>query len=464
MTNSDFEGRGPGLRSNGDSEPPESALSSWKEIAQFLGVSVRTAQLWEKSKGLPISRLGTGKRARIMGSPAKIRDWLNSFESQSAEDPAPWYRRFSNRWWSIALLCAILTVWILAPSWLDPRDGRPMKVEVNEAGLTVSSADGVVRWFRPMRGLAVEWYSKGGDLPQIGRIRRAQAFLFVDVDSDGTEELLFNVVGSGELKAGGELICFDQKGRIRWRFAFGGRKTFQGVPLAGSYLGRDIMAPLPFEDRKLVLATAVHFPRFPTQVVLLDAISGRLVGEYWHPGHVTAVGVDDLDGDGQINDVLICGVNNPGPGLGHPFLARLEVPFEAIGGRRDVFGEPGGKEKRYLLFPPVDIFRSQGLVSFARELQIEPGSDEVMVSVAPYQTAATLYYRFNEALELQAVLPSNAVISEHRRLKNAGVLDHTLSEPEIRSWSDVKAFATAPDGNSPEVEKLWGVPGEVRRP
>lgn len=43
--------------------PPATSpeLTSWKEIATFLGVSVRTAQKWEAERGLPVRRLPGGR-------------------------------------------------------------------------------------------------------------------------------------------------------------------------------------------------------------------------------------------------------------------------------------------------------------------------------------------------------------------------------------------------------------------
>src|ERR1035438_6540188 len=57
------------------SRPDE--LSSWKEIASFLGVSVRTAQMWEQARGLPVRRL-PGGRAQVRAFAAVLDDWKNS--------------------------------------------------------------------------------------------------------------------------------------------------------------------------------------------------------------------------------------------------------------------------------------------------------------------------------------------------------------------------------------------------
>ena len=49
-------------------------LTSWKEIAAFLGVSVRTAQYWERL-GLPVGRL-PGARGRVVAVADDLRAWL----------------------------------------------------------------------------------------------------------------------------------------------------------------------------------------------------------------------------------------------------------------------------------------------------------------------------------------------------------------------------------------------------
>ena len=51
-----------------------SVLTSWKEIAQCLGKSVRTVQRWEGQFGLPVERLRGGK---VRASRTKLDGWLN---------------------------------------------------------------------------------------------------------------------------------------------------------------------------------------------------------------------------------------------------------------------------------------------------------------------------------------------------------------------------------------------------
>lgn len=57
-----------------DLPDPSDRLDSWKEIAAFLGRTVRTVQRWEKTAGLPVRRGGPG-RGTVVASRADISEW-----------------------------------------------------------------------------------------------------------------------------------------------------------------------------------------------------------------------------------------------------------------------------------------------------------------------------------------------------------------------------------------------------
>jgi hypothetical protein len=50
------------------------SLASWKEIAHYLGVNVRTAQKWEAERALPINRVA-GPRSRVSAESASLDAW-----------------------------------------------------------------------------------------------------------------------------------------------------------------------------------------------------------------------------------------------------------------------------------------------------------------------------------------------------------------------------------------------------
>lgn len=51
-------------------------LTSWKEIAQYMGKGVRTVQRWEQDFGLPVRRpMGSEKKA-VLARPRDLDMWL----------------------------------------------------------------------------------------------------------------------------------------------------------------------------------------------------------------------------------------------------------------------------------------------------------------------------------------------------------------------------------------------------
>ncbi len=79
-------------------------LMSWKEIARHLHVAVRTAQAWEREKGLPVLRM-IGKKGHVIADPVELDRWKQSTFHKTD--------RFSNlRYFKIyaVLLTALLIV------------------------------------------------------------------------------------------------------------------------------------------------------------------------------------------------------------------------------------------------------------------------------------------------------------------------------------------------------------------
>jgi hypothetical protein len=53
-------------------------LTSWKEIASYLGRSVRTVQRWEQDAGLPVRRPRGKSHDSVMAVPAELDAWFQS--------------------------------------------------------------------------------------------------------------------------------------------------------------------------------------------------------------------------------------------------------------------------------------------------------------------------------------------------------------------------------------------------
>lgn len=126
-------------------------LHSWKEIAAYLRREVRTVQRWEKSSGLPVHRLQTGKQGSVYAYRTELDAWYSDrrpeLESDSADHNARSLvdvRRI--RRWAVAgavVLIAMLSVGAylarksslvripsVPPSWLADRPDQRIKLVV----------------------------------------------------------------------------------------------------------------------------------------------------------------------------------------------------------------------------------------------------------------------------------------------------------------------------------------------
>ena len=109
-----------------DLPEPADRLNSWKEIAAFLGRTVRTVQRWEKDAGLPLRRGGPGQRGAVCASKREISEWwerrratLDDVSAHAAEEedqpiPRPWPQRWRiGAVGAVAALAAGLTLLII---------------------------------------------------------------------------------------------------------------------------------------------------------------------------------------------------------------------------------------------------------------------------------------------------------------------------------------------------------------
>ena len=74
-----------GLPSDANNYNHQNILNSWKEIAAYLGKSVRTVQRMEVELGLPVRRPKGHARSSVMALTTELDQWLKSFIPQRAD-------------------------------------------------------------------------------------------------------------------------------------------------------------------------------------------------------------------------------------------------------------------------------------------------------------------------------------------------------------------------------------------
>ncbi|MFZ0629825.1 MAG: hypothetical protein WA399_06155 [Acidobacteriaceae bacterium] len=61
---------------NGSSTASVAVLTSWKEIARYMGKGVRTVQRWEQDFGLPVRRPVGSSKTAILARPGDLDAWV----------------------------------------------------------------------------------------------------------------------------------------------------------------------------------------------------------------------------------------------------------------------------------------------------------------------------------------------------------------------------------------------------
>ena len=276
-------------------------MTSWKEIASYLGVAIRSAQMWERQRGLPVRRL-PGGRGRVSVTVGEIETWKHSVDPLPAPDaghpspedsaaiPAPQW----NRTVLLGVILLVAGTGIAAMVGL-PRHRIPAGFRIEQNRLIVTDANNRELWWKPL------------DVPPPYSDLREDAW-FGDLDGDGRTEMLFRLV-SQSLGGKTDLICYSQDGRERWRFVPGKTVRTSKETFEPPYqIQRFVVSRLGRERAMRIVVSSKHFLYYPSQVVLLSP-EGAIVREYWHSGGFSEVLVEDLEGNGNRN-ILLAGVNN----------------------------------------------------------------------------------------------------------------------------------------------------------
>jgi hypothetical protein len=69
-------------------EDDPAILTSWRDIAHYVGKGVRTAQRWERELGLPVRRMKPGKKRSVLAIPEEIDSWVRSQQFTDGSDRA----------------------------------------------------------------------------------------------------------------------------------------------------------------------------------------------------------------------------------------------------------------------------------------------------------------------------------------------------------------------------------------
>ncbi len=427
-------------------DPNSKVLQSWKEIGAYLQVTARSVQRWEKTSGLPVHRQGNGHNARIFAYAEELDAWLAAGGLDGAGiEPEPGKR---GHWLVVAggVVLVALAGWAAYRAGVLPWGRVPVAWTTEGAKLTILDAKERVCWekrFHPFQALVS---------PEENSLVRID-----DIDGDGQVEVLFNFNPQDRTSPRGRLFCYDARGNLKWQYAYGKATQFGTRSFSDDYFGQIVMPVSMPDGARYVVTAANHVLWYPSQVSLLDARTGRLVEEYWHPGAIQMAVLQDVDKDKK-PEFVFAAINNPGEGPGHSALGVLKLPFSKVPKPKpEEDGElpplTGGGEYAYLLFPHPDVCRARGTLPLPLFLRVEANRQFLLGT--PLPEYGGLIYTLGFNLEVLSFYLSSNFEPLHARLMHEGLIRHELTEAEERELRNPLRLRAAPDGNSAALKKCW---------
>jgi hypothetical protein len=415
-------------------ERPDRELHGWKDIAGYLGVSIRTAQTLEKDQALPVSR-GVGSKPQVSARASDLDSWKDQHRHDSVAGTAdslhPGITAPST---SDAILPPVKPKYLSRRNWLV----GGVIAAVGLGGL------GVVRllWHRrqPVAAARIDgstlialdpdgrelWRYKFTE--RLGRYPSSRLgppyCLIADLDGKGMTELLVVVLTASS--SYGPVVCFGPGGDLRWRHAAGkavvDSRGHQYLPPFGVVA----LAAIPARavDPGLVVIVGAHNWSFPCQVAVLDGRTGRSVGEFWHRGHLNHIAIIDLEGKGK-PQLLLGGVNDA-PEYKRATLLCFD-PRHVSGASRDqggnvyFHGMSAGTEKTIIFFPRTEVSRYE---EFNRVTALESRGGRIFVAVAEgiTETDPAAIYEFDYSFRITNVALSGTLVQRFKEWQEAGKL------------------------------------------
>lgn len=423
-------------------------LESWKAIGQYLGVSERTAQKWEAEKGLPVRRLGHQRGARVAAYISEVDAWRATQFSSNGKERRPLLLRVVIA--AVLLLTAAISSAYLASLF---QTDYPVSCQINGEQVSVFDAAGTFLWSVSVPGLDPSQY---GDLS----VPNGKA-TFVDIDEDGSTELLLTYYPKWQHRQDSGLLCF-RDGQFLWKFEYGAALELDGSRYPARFAG-SFIAVVKGNERRYLLACAQHVDHAWYQVALLDPLTGDKLAEYWHPGHFSQLAPVDVDKDGG-DEIVGVGTNNAGNGLGFAAITVLDIPFRPNGretspGLKNPFGTQNQMERQYLLLSRPELYDVLEATPMAKT--ITPGENGYVVEVSQ-PGISTVFYSFDFDFNLIGVRVADDYRVRHQELFLSGIIDHPFSVDELETHSQVVQLPTAPFAASAPAGLLFdsSAPGD----
>jgi hypothetical protein len=409
----------------------EDLLSSWKEIAAYLGCDKRTCLRWEKKFGLPVHRIGRSLKSRVFAYKDELDRWIKERIDKKTllQDAFSFsqkiYKSFYLLLAAVVIVALLLYFFALRTSGSNPSDFR-----IQNSTLIILNERGEEMW-RYNTGIEDLCDEKSyRDHFQFKKKSESHSmslpFLILkDINQDGKIEILFSTQTLSELGEG-DLRCFNYKGKLLWKFSAGREMKCGSKIYSADYriIGFDA-SDLNNDGKLEIIVSSVQRFQWPCQLVVLNH-NGEKLGEYWNSGYISVFVFADLNADAR-KEIVGGGVNNE---YGKACLVvfdsrRIKGSSPQLEPEYTCQELEPGSEMYYILLPRTYVDLEDGYpVEGINEIDILKDN-----RISVETNLSKIIYKFDYNLALQEhPWSSHGFEIQHRKALAEGKIKSTLNE------------------------------------
>jgi hypothetical protein len=435
-----------------DQHKPQAPLNGWKEIAAYLGKSVRSVQRWEATLGLPVHRIRTPDGQIVYSEQREIDDWRRRLAAPPAPEPedpadpeslpevsAPAGRQpgaptsWRARFWLFAAGVALLLIGIVSGWWIS----RPAMIaySVEFAGRSLHGLD--------QKGAVVWSFEFDRDVEARDVNRPGLRSRLVDLEGDGTAEWVVPVQSTVRGAVSDAIFCFSQGGVLKWSVQPDQKLTYNGRIVSAPWVLRDVeVAPAP--PRRVWASLGSNGGG--TSFVLEITAGGSSSMTYFQAGPITDLHHWQTPSGG----FLVAGGysakhGRPSIVLLREHNLRASFPFDLVGmtSRPSCAECPTGDPARVFVFMGAEIATTAHAQTSVRQLR-QVGADVMAVMRAGGIDTAHVTLKPNFSVATYEYTPAHW--RAHKELEAQGQLAHTEENCPDRRTSNIFREWTPADG------------------
>jgi hypothetical protein len=402
-------------------------LSSWKEIATYLGREVRTVIRWEKERGLPIHRVPGGQGRSVFAYTDELDRW-SAGDAGKAATAIPSAAASGQPSRRIALVIAAGAIIVVAAVVVVLGGGWPQR-ELTDVVVQTDTIEGLDKagravWSYQLPGRAVSVNRPLTHITELTGDRRPDAIVStieIQPPSD---------VGSGFLYA------LDSAGKPLWERELKERLTFAAGDFDPPWLP-DNVTPFTSGGEPLIAWAVHHLTWWPSIVAVYDARGSRL-GMFVNSGWMR---ITRPSADGR--HIVAGGFSNSRNGAAFAVLDARKpdgASPEDPGSPFECRSCPAGRPLRYFVVDWSDIASSLPPDDRDAVVSVHAGTGNIELR-AKQRRNAELIVELSPTFEITRRATSDTFWEWHQSLERSGAIAHGRAAcpyrdgPIVREWT-----------------------------